>query len=132
MQAILFGSNEEKIISSGNFITSTKIKDELIKDYSNIIKKKFDNQNKSIKNKLPFIYWIPKFHKTPIDSRFITSGRNTVINLLSKYIGIGLKHLLQLEKHQCNFKHKFSNIKSFYIIEDNKELINYMNINNSV
>ena len=62
--------------------------------------------------------------------RFITSGRFTVINALSKYIGIGLKHLLKIEKSQSNFTQKYNNIRNFYIIEDNKDIIEYMNNNN--
>ena len=75
---------------------------------------------------MPFVYWIPKFHKTPIDFRFITSGRNTVLNELSKVADTGLKAMLKLEKTNCKFIHKFDAIKNFYIIEDNKDIIRYM------
>ena len=70
--------------------------------------------------------WIPKFHKTPIEFRFITSGQNTVINELSKVAGIVLKAMLKLEKTNCKFIHKFDVIKNYYIIEDNKDVIRFM------
>ena len=75
---------------------------------------------------MPSVYWIPRFHKTLIDFRFITSGRNTVLNELSKVAGTGLKAMLKLEKTNCIFIYKFDGIKNFYIIEDNKDVIRFM------
>ena len=34
---------------------------------------------------IPLIYWIPKMHKNPIESRFIAGSRTLSIELLSKY-----------------------------------------------
>ena len=117
-------------ITSNNFQTSTNNKDTVISDYSTLLQKNYNHTLSPIKHELPFIYWIPKFHKAPVGHRFITSGRFTVINALSKYIGIGLKHLLKIEKSQSNFTQKYNNIRNFYIIEDNKDIIEYMNNNN--
>lgn len=117
-------------INSNNFLTSVENIGTILADYSSLLQSKFNHPLDNVRNKLPFMYWIPKFHKVPIDTRFITSGRNTVINVLSKYIGICLKHLIQIERNQCNLTYKYNNIKNFYIIEDNKEIVEYMNNSN--
>ena len=114
----------KEIMESGNFKEASVNVDYIINKYSTLLKK---YNYKAPNNKdLPFIYWIPKFHKNPIDFRFITSGRNTVLNELSKVAGTGLKAMLKLEKTNCKFIHKFDGIKNFYIIEDNKEIIRFM------
>ena len=95
---------------------------------------KFNTDITSIPAKLPFIYWIPKFHKSPIGTRFITSGRSTAINILSKKASLGLKHMLNIEKRYCRNKYRFTGHKYCYIIDDNTEVIEHMineNISNS-
>ena len=61
---------------------------------------KFNYKPPKIKE-LSFIYWISKFHKISLDFRYITSGRNTVVNVLSKIAGVGLQTMLKLEKTNC-------------------------------
>ena len=69
---------KKEIMESGNFKEASVDVDYIINKYSSFVKR---YNYKTPNNKdLPFVYWIPKFHKTPIDFRFITSGRNTVIN----------------------------------------------------
>ena len=72
----------------------------------------------------------PNSIKRPTEFRFITSGRHTVINTLSKKIAIGLQSMLKLEKTQCKFNHKFDGIKNDYIIDSNKEVIDFMIVSN--
>ena len=60
---------------------------------------KIGNEQKYAIN-LPFIYWIPKFHKNSIGFRYITSGKYTYINGLSKKLSACLKSLLKSQKTQ--------------------------------
>ena len=80
---------------------------------------------------LPYLFWIPKFHKTPVDFRYITSGRHTVSNVLSKQVSICLKHLLNIERTNCEFLHKFDNIKNHYIIDNDKDINEFMRKSNN-
>ena len=96
----------------------------IVHDYSSLIKEKY-NIISTLPN-LPFIYWIPKFHKYPIDFRFITSDRYIVISTISKKIGNGFHSMLLLEKTQCNFNHKYDGIKNDYMTESTKEVIDFM------
>ena len=120
----------KKEIESANFQTSSNETHAVISDYSKLLKDNYNYNPIHVPTALPFIYWIPKFHKTPVGTRFITSGRDTVISALSKNIGIGLKHMINIEKTNCKIKHKYKQVRHFYIIEDNKEIIEYMIENN--
>ena len=114
----------KEIVDSGNF-TISPIDIGTILDKYKAMLIKFNFKPPDIKD-LPFIYWIPKFHKIPLDFRYITSGKNTVVNALSKIAGIGLKTMLKLEKTNCKSIHKYDGINNYYIIEDNQEVINFM------
>ena len=76
------------------------------------------------------MYWIPKFHKHPIAARFITSGRHTAPNTLSKVIGIRLGNLLKLQSTISNNQYKYHKINAFYIIDDTKKVVQFINKSN--
>ena len=38
--------------------------------------------------------------------------------------------MLKIEKTNCKAKHKYSHIRQYYILDDNKDIIDYMNENN--
>ena len=76
---------------------------------------------------LPFVYWIPKFHKVPVSFRYITSGRNTCINGLSKILSTALKCLLEVAKRHSYKIHRFDYIQD-YTITDSKDILNYVYI----
>ena len=118
----------DEIVKSGNFTQSNYTVPDIVSKYSSILKEKHNISFKQ--SNLPFIYWIPKFHKYPVDFRFITSGKNTVINTLSKFIDICIKHFLDVEGHHCKLVHKFDGIKDYYIIDNNKEVIQFMKESN--
>ena len=82
-----------EIMRSGNFILSNITVHDKVSKYSSILKEKHNNSFKH--SNLPYIYWIPKFHKYSVDFSFITSGKYMVINTFSKFIGICLEHLLE-------------------------------------
>ena len=88
-----------EIMKSGNFILSDFTVHDIVSKYSPILKEIHNNSFKH--SNLPFILWIPKFHKYPVDFRFITSGKYMVINTFSKFIGICLNQLLEVEKNHC-------------------------------
>ena len=79
---------------------------------------------------LPFVYWIPKFHKVPVSFRYITSGRNTCINGLSKILSTALKCLLEVARRHSYKIHRFDYIQDYIITDSNKDILNYMSTSN--
>ena len=118
----------DEILHSGNFQYNNFNKDNIINNYSLLLKSSGSNSN--ISKDMPFVYWIPKFHKEPIEPRFITSGRHTSANELSKLLGIGLKSLLNAQRTRSKFQHNYDGIRDFYIIDDNKPVIQFMKESN--
>ena len=53
-----------------------------------------------------------------------------VIDTFSEFIGICLNHLLEVEKNHCKLVHKFDGINDYYIIDNNKEIIQFMKESN--
>lgn len=116
---------KEELLSF-HFVNSNVDSQTVFNNYSDLLKQHYNIDTSLTTKDLPFIYWIPKFHKTPTGTRFITSGKETVINLLSKKITIGLKHMLKIEKNHCQNKFNYTGNRYFYITHDNNELIKYM------
>ena len=118
----------KEITESGNFVPSNVNRVDINREYSTILKQLGDQQ--VYKDNLPFVYWIPKFHKAPIGFRYITSGKNTCVNGLSKILSICLKSLLEVTKKHSYNMHKFDHIRDYIITDSNKDIINYMMASN--
>jgi len=72
---------------------------------------------------IPLIYCLPKMHKTPIKFRFIIASKFCVTKQLSKYVAVVFSHILQQIEHYYAKSLFFSGIKSFWIIQNNKPLL---------
>ena len=115
---------QQEILNSGNFtlVNSTK---ELATKEAKMHMERINLYNKDHEN-IPFLYWLPKMHKTPVEPRFITSGRKSLYSILSKTVSTCLKSLLNIEKKNCYFRHKYDNINQYYIINSHQEIIEHM------
>ena len=81
--------------------------------------------------KLPFVYWTSKMHKTPPKFRYITSGVNSSMSLLSEHVGKCLKALLKSTKSQSRYENKFNGFNDYFIIDDRKEVVELMEMMNA-
>ena len=118
----------QEIVNSGNYEPSNYTQKEVMDEYR--IKLNQIGDQTEYANNLPFMYWLPKFHKTPIGPRFITSGRYTCINGLSKILSSCLKSLLEAAKIHSNFIHKFDKTRDFLITDSNKMILEYISAAN--
>ena len=92
----------------------------------NIAKKQIESIQKNIKNldisnvsnNLPFMYWVPKFHKVPTKFRFIVSSRNCPVKPLSKAITKCLKLVFNQNVKYCNAIRKFTGINRMWVTEN--------------
>ena len=112
----------KEITESGNFEPFNTTSTYINREYNELLKKLGDEQRYAIH--LPFIYWIPKFHKNPIGFRYITSGKYTYVNGMSKKRSACLKSLLEVAKKHSNYIHKY------IITGSNKDIVNYMMASN--
>ena len=121
---------KEEIMKSGNFAPSNYTEKSIISKYTHLLSSY--NIKDTFSNFIPFLYWIPEFRKQPIASRFISSGRHTAPNTLSKVIGVGLSNLLKLQSTISKNQYKYNNINDFFIIEDRKKVVQFITKSNSL
>ena len=80
---------------------------------------------------LPFMYWIPKMHKNPVDSRFIVASAKCSTKPLSKAVSTVFKLIF---KQIRNFHDKstfYSQYNKFWVIENSSPVINKLDQINS-
>ena len=76
---------------------------------------------------LPTPYWMPKMHKSPIGARFIIASKKCALKPLSKNITSAFKLLYKsVEKYHSKSK-SYSGVNSFWIIQNNKPVIDTLN-----
>ena len=87
----------------------------LCQDLAAIQKQLFNIDVKPERFNLPILYWIPKFHKSPIGTRFIAGSKNKVLTQLEKIVQSILTLFESHFQNYCNviknntgFKHYFS------------------------
>lgn len=114
---------DNEILHSGNFTEDCHNNTHTILDKHVNFLKKFNLQTN---NKIPFLYWIAKLHKDPIDHRFITSGRGCSIQPLSIKIGYCLKALLKIIRNNSNFYFKKHKINKCFIVDNRNPVISFM------
>ena len=119
-------------LSSNNF-NEVNINKETILDTHQQFLAKFAIEVSSKQNKLPFLYFTAKMHKTPISNRFITSSKSCTLSELSEKVGLCLKTLLKCSKNYSTYDSKYqSNMKNYYIIDNNVDVIKFLNQSNKL
>ena len=120
---------DHELTKSGNFVTIDEDENTTVKDILDYMKK--NKMSIPPKNhKLPFLYWTPKKHKSPVGSRFITSSTITTNSTLSMSVGIALKTLLKSDKYHSKFHCKFKSYKNYFIVDNRDDVIEYMKTHN--
>ena len=79
------------------------------------------------------MYWIPKFHKNPVGSRFIIASKNCSTNPLSKAVSNVFKPIYsQIENfyHKSKLQKILSNYKKFWVLQNFNPVIKNINIIN--
>ena len=76
---------------------------------------------------LPFIYWIPKFHKNPVKARFIISSSLCVTKQMASYLSKALKLIMKGRKRYCEVIEEFTGTKRWWIIDNNQEVLKILN-----
>ena len=74
--------------------------------------------------KLPFLHFIPKFHKNPTDFRYIAAGVKSSLKTLSKILSGALKLVSSHFDKHCKYKFKFKNTSGYWIVKNKDNTIN--------
>ena len=86
--------------------------------------------NAKVKERYPFLYATAKMHKTPINFRFITSGRECLFSKLSIAVSKCLKLLVKTARK--SFGYRIKEIDNCIFIIDNRDrVIKFLDASNS-
>ena len=73
--------------------------------------------------KLPFLYWIPKMHKSPSKQRYIAASHSCTTKPLSKMITFCLKLVQQTFSNYCTAIHKNSGYNRMWIVDNSMDVM---------
>ena len=119
------------ILDAGNetYEKLNKNQEEIIQDnleYNTRLKLSNGSKDKS----LPIMYWIPKLHKNPVDSRFIIVSKNCSTKPLSKTVS-NVFILIYSQIENFHPKSKFlSNFNKFWVLQNIGPVTENINIKN--
>ena len=111
----------QEIINSNTFAPTNKAEDVLYTDL-----KKSGYINTKDKEKLPYLYASIKMHKNPKGFRFITAGRDTILQNLSVYVSKCLKRMLQTANSSKHYRIKHID-NCVFIIDNRNKVVNFIN-----
>lgn len=103
---------------------------DVVSNHCKLIYQKFRIKTEDDFKLLPSIYWLPKMHKTPIKSRFIIASKTCTTKQLSKYVASVFSKFLQQVHHYHSKSFFFSGIKTFWVIQNNKPILDSITIIN--
>ena len=113
--------------STETYKTLSSSKDEIINSQTQSLKQRFNLDVNSDNQCLPQIYWLPKMHKTPTKFRFIIAAPKCAIKPLSKSITSIFKLFYNQIETYNNKSHFYSGVKTFWVVQNNKPVINSIN-----
>ena len=115
-----------EVNNSGNFECLNNTEQDLVDQVNTYIKQNKLEDFLTANNKLPFLYWTSKMHKIPVNFRYITSGRDTVLSSLSEHVGLCLQALLKLDKANSKFLHKYHDYNDFFVVDNRNPVLEHI------
>ena len=79
---------------------------------------------------LPTFYWLPKLHKNPYKSRFISNSSNCSTTILSKHITSALTAVKDHAIKYSETAFRNSNVNYFWSIKNSSEVIEKLRLQN--
>ena len=86
----------------------------------------FGIQSNSVELDLPYIYWIPKMHKSPYKHRFIAGSSKCSTKPLSILLTKLLTHLKKGLQKYCETAYSRSGVNQMWILKNSKELLDHL------
>ncbi len=75
---------------------------------------------------LPFLYWIPKMHKSPTKQRYIAASHSCSTKPLSKMITFCLKLIQQTHSNYCKRITKSTGFNRMWIVDNSVEVLKHI------
>ena len=118
---------KEELNSTSTYVPAQLPKDKLLLHHVDTLTKinvKID------KCELPTFYWLPKLHKNPFKSRFISNSSHCSTTILSKHITSALAAIKDHVIKYCETALSNSNVNYFWSIKNSSEVIEKLRLRN--
>ena len=118
---------KEELDSTSKYVPAQLTKDKLLLRHIDTLTK---SNIKSDKLDLPTFYWLPKLHKNPYKSRFISNSSHCSTTILSKHITSALTALKYHVIKYSETAFSNSNVNYFWSIKNSSEVIEKLRLRN--
>ena len=109
---------------SGNptYTRSPLSKDEILQNHVSVLRS-FHIQTSDTDFELPYLYWIPKLHKTPYKQRYIAGSSKCSTKPLSVLLTKILTVIKEKLQQQCTTAYSRSGVNQMWILKNSKQLL---------
>ena len=118
---------KEKLNSTSTYVPAQLTKDKLLLRHIDTLTK---SNIKIDKLDLPTFYWLPKLHKNPYKSRFISNSSHCSTTILSKHITSALTAVKDHVIKYSETAFSNSNVNYFWSIKNSSEVIEKFRLRN--
>jgi hypothetical protein len=105
-------------IGNRTYTPATFSKDEILQNHASVLNTLNIPGHVDDHNELPYLYWIPKLHKTPYKQRYIAGSKNVLQNLTKMLTAV--KERLQM---YCATVYTRKGVNQMWILKHSKELL---------
>ena len=131
LEELGFDLNSLVPVGNATYSVSSEGSSEIVDRHCSLVKSFGINCSDDCK-KLPKLFCIPKFHKSPYKFRFIAGARKCTSTQLSVVLNKGLSLIRDFFKLYCEAIQKNSGFRCFWSIKSTEEFLNVANNKNNV
>jgi hypothetical protein len=113
---------DEFASDSGAYEAVTRPEAEILDSHAQILKP----DRLVCEKALPFLYWMPKFHKNPTGKRFIAAASKCTTTACSKILSDLLTFVMRSLREMDNASISSSGIRRFFIVENCEEVSDFL------
>ena len=110
-------------IGNSTYTPTTFSKDEILQNHASVLNTLNIPGHVDDDNELPYLYWIPKLHKTPYKQRFIAGSKKCSTKLLSVLLTKILTAVKERLQMYCATVYARSGVNQMWILKNSKELL---------
>ena len=100
--------------------------EEIIASHKSVIENEFHIKIGDENESLPYLYWLPKFHKEVVGFRFITAGTKCTTKTLSVNIGLALQRCLIAVRQQSEYDNFYKEMNDYYVIDKTQTVSEFL------
>ena len=121
-------SNE--IQNTPTFSQYNGTEEEVIANHQSIIQNEYNIKIQDQNRSIPYLYWLPKFHKEVVAFRFITAGTKCTTKTLSVNIGIALQTCMKVIRQKSQYDNFYKEMNDYFVIDKTQTASQFLLSNN--